>query len=76
MKFSTLLLVRIVAIVLVIASGILYFTAREYAFYPAIAGFAIIALINLPLNIWLAMKRERMKKEHLRKFDQQEKDDR
>jgi len=62
-------LVRIIAVVLIIASTILYFTAKEYALYPAIAGFALIALINLPLNLWLAYKRERQRKEELRKYE-------
>lgn len=60
-------LVRIIAVVLIIAAAVLYFTAKDYAFYPAIAGFAIIALINLPLNIWLALKREKMRKEEMEK---------
>jgi len=62
-------LVRIIAVVLIIASTILYLTAKEYALYPTIAGFALIALINLPLNLWLAYKRERQRKEELRKYE-------
>ena len=55
-------IVRIIAVVLVIVSAILYFYAREYALYPAIVGFAIIALINLPLNIWLSIQKEKIRK--------------
>jgi len=65
----TMNLVRIIAVVLVIASAILYFTAREYALYPALAGFAMIALINLPLNIWLAIQRERGRKRELETYE-------
>jgi hypothetical protein len=50
-------IVRIIAIVLVIVAAVLYFYAKEYALYPAIVGFALIALINLPLNIWLSIQR-------------------
>lgn len=57
-------LVRIIAIVLVIASAALYFTARQYAIYPAILGFAMIALINLPLNIWIAYKQNKSRGGH------------
>lgn len=53
-------LVRIIAVIMIIASAILYFTAKEYAIYPAIVGFAMIALINLPLNIWLTYKQRQM----------------
>lgn len=62
-------LVRIIAVVLIIASAILYFTAREYALYPALAGFAMIALINLPLNIWLAIQREKERKRELETYE-------
>lgn len=61
-------LVRIIAAVMIIASAILYFTAKEYALYPAIAGFAIIALVNLPLNIWLAVQREKQRKLEMEKY--------
>lgn len=50
-------IVRIIAVVLVIVAAVLYFYAKEYAVYPAIVGFALIALINLPLNIWLSIQR-------------------
>ena len=62
-------LVRIVAVVLIIVSAVLYFTAKEYALYPAIAGFAIVALINLPLNIWLAIQREKARKREMKKYE-------
>lgn len=55
-------LVRIIAIVLIIASAILYFIAKEYAIYPAIIGFVMIALVNLPLHIWLSYKQRKMHK--------------
>ncbi|MDT8393402.1 MAG: hypothetical protein RQ761_06135 [Bacteroidales bacterium] len=55
-------LIRIIAIVLIIASAILYFAAKEYAIYPAITGFVMIALINLPLHIWLSYKQRKMRK--------------
>lgn len=61
-------LVRIIAAAMIIASAILYFTAKEYALYPAIAGFAIIALVNLPLNIWLAVQREKQRKLEMEKY--------
>lgn len=66
-------LVRIIAVVLIILSAILYFTAKEYALYPAVAGFILIALINLPLNIWLAYKREKLRKEERDKFEAEKK---
>ena len=62
-------LVRIIAVGLIIASAVLYFTAKEYAIYPAIAGFAIIALINLPLNIWLAIQREKARKHEKERYE-------
>ena len=62
-------IVRIVAVVLIIASAALYFSAKEYSLYPAIAGFAIIALINLPLNIWLAIQKEKDKKAQMKNVD-------
>lgn len=68
-------LVRIVAVVLIIASAVLYFTAKEYALYPAIAGFAIIALINLPLNIWMAFQREKERKRELEQYEAGRKDE-
>lgn len=66
---KTMNLVRIVAVVLIIASAILYFTAREYALYPALVGFAVIALINLPLNIWLALQREKERKREMDNYE-------
>ncbi len=50
-------IVRIIAVILVIVAAVLYFYAKEYALYPAIVGFALIALVNLPLNIWLSIQR-------------------
>lgn len=67
-------LVRIIAVVLIIIGAVLYFTAKEYALYPAIAGFAIIALINIPLNIWLAVQRGKLRKEELDKYEAERKD--
>jgi hypothetical protein len=67
-------LVRIIAAVLIIVAIILYFTAKEYALYPAALGFLIVALINLPLNIWLAFKREKQKKRELEKFEAERKE--
>jgi len=67
-------IVRIIAMVLIITSLVLYFTAKEYALYPAIAGFAIIALINLPLNIWLAVQRGKLRKKELDKYEAERKD--
>lgn len=61
-------IIRVIAVVLVILAAILYFYAREYAMYPAIVGFVLIALINLPLNIWLSMQRNKISKK-----DQEEK---
>ena len=58
-------LIRIIAVVLIIISAALYFTAKEYALYPAVVGFALIALINLPLNIWLAIHREKQRKQEM-----------
>jgi len=62
-------LVRIIAVVLVIASAVLYYTAREHALYPALLGFALIALINLPLNIWLAFQREKERKREMENYE-------
>ena len=62
-------IVRIIALILIIASVILYFTAKEFALYTAIAGFAVIALINLPLNLWLALKREKKRKEEMKNLE-------
>ena len=67
-------LVRIAAMVLIIAAVILYFTAKEYALYPAAVGFVLIALINLPLNIWLAIKQGKQRKQELEKFEAERKD--
>jgi hypothetical protein len=67
-------LVRIIAVVLIIVSAALYFTAKEYALYPAIAGFAIIALINIPLNIWLAVRRGKLDKKELDKYEAERKE--
>lgn len=72
---KTMNLVRIIAVVFIIVSAVLYFTAKEYALYPAIAGFAIIALINLPLNIWLAVQREKARKQELEKYEESRKDE-
>ena len=55
-------IIRIIAVILIISSAVLYFTVREYALYPAILGFALITLINLPLNIWLAIKKKQTRK--------------
>jgi hypothetical protein len=62
-------LVRIIAVVLIIAAVVFYFTAKEYAIYPAAIGFLLVALINLPLNIWLAIKREKLRKRELEKYE-------
>jgi hypothetical protein len=61
--------VRIIAAAMVVLAAVLYFTAREYALYPAVVGFALIALINLPLNIWLALQREKMQKREREKYE-------
>jgi|GEM_PF-2896938 len=53
-------LVRIIAAVLIVVAIVLYFTAKEYALYVAILGFALIALINIPLNIWIAFQQRKM----------------
>ena len=66
-------LVRIIAAVLIIAAVVLYFTAKEYALYPAAVGFLLVALINLPLNIWLAIKREKQRKQDLEQFEAERK---
>ncbi|HSG68689.1 MAG TPA: hypothetical protein VK994_08280 [Bacteroidales bacterium] len=63
-------LVRIAALVLLLAAVILYFTYPAYAMYPAIIGFAMIALINLPLNFWI---NRRQRKEEIRKFEAEDK---
>lgn len=55
-------IVRVIAVVLIIVAAILYFYATEYAIYPAIIGFALIALVNLPLNIWLSIQRGKINK--------------
>ena len=62
-------IVRIAAVVLIVASAVLYFTAKEYALYPAAAGFALIALINLPLNVWLAFQREKIRKAEMQQYE-------
>jgi hypothetical protein len=67
-------LVRIIAAVLVVLAIVLYFTAKEYALYPAALGFILVALINLPLNIWLAFKREKERKIELEKYEAGRKD--
>ena len=66
--------VRIIAVILIIVAVILYFTAKEYALYPAAVGFVLIALINLPLNIWLAIKGEKQRKRELENFEAERKD--
>ena len=68
-------IVRIIAIGLVIVAAVLYFYAPEYAIYPAIIGFALIALINLPLNVWLSMQREKEKKQQLKQYEAEGKED-
>ena len=68
-----MMIVRIIALILIIVSAIAYFYAREYAIYPAIAGFALIVFINLPLNIWLAIQREKIKKGQLKNFESEDK---
>ena len=50
-------IVRILAAIMVVATAALYFTYRELALYPAIAGFALIALVNVPLHIRMALDR-------------------
>jgi hypothetical protein len=67
-------LVRIIAAVLIVAAIVLYFTAKEYALYPAAVGFILVALINIPLNIWLAFKREKERKEEIAKYEAGRKD--
>ncbi len=62
-------IVRILAGLMVLATAALYFTNRELAIYPAIAGFALIALVNVPLHIRMALDREKAKKSE--KHDQQ-----
>jgi hypothetical protein len=62
-------LVRIIAAVLIIVAMVLYFTAKEYALYPAALGFILIALINIPLNIWLGFKRNRERRKEIEKFE-------
>ena len=54
-------LVRIIAMVLLLAAVILYFTQPAYAMYPAMAGFIMIAFINLPLNFWVNWQLRRKK---------------
>lgn len=56
-------LVRIIAMALLLVSVIFYFTAKEYAIYPAALGFIMIALINLPVNIWINIQLRKAKKE-------------
>ena len=63
-------LVRIAAMILLLVAVILYFTHTRYAIYPAILGFAMIALINLPMNFWI---NRTQKKEELRKFESEDK---
>ena len=65
----TMKLVRIIAAVLIIVAIVLYFTAKEYALYPAALGFIMIALINIPLNIWMGFKRNQERKSELKKFE-------
>ena len=63
-------MVRIAAMVLLLLAVVLYFTYKTYAMYPAILGFAMIALINLPLNFWVSRTQ---RKEELRKFEAEDK---
>ena len=67
-------LVRMIAAILIIAAIILYFTAKEYALYVAAVGFAMIALINLPINIWLAFQNEKIKKAEMKQYESENKD--
>jgi len=53
-------LVRMVAAVLFVVAIILYFTEKEYALYVGIVGFALIALINIPLILWIAYQQRKM----------------
>ena len=67
-------LVRIAAVVLILASAVLYFTAEEYALYPALLGFAIMLFINMPIHIWLAVNKEKGRKEQLKQFEAERKE--
>ncbi len=58
---KTMSLVRIIAMVLLLAAVILYFTQPAYAMYPAMTGFIMIAFINLPLNFWVNRQLRRSK---------------
>ena len=68
-------LVRIIAAILIVLAIVLYFTSKEYAFYVAAAGIAIIALINIPLIIWVSIKNEKIRKAELDNFEAEHKDD-
>ena len=67
-------MVRFAAVILVIAAVVLYFTEKEYALYTAIVGFALMVLINLPINIWLAIQNAKMKKKERDQFEAEKKD--
>jgi len=67
-------MVRFAAVILVIAAVVLYFTEKEYALYTAIVGFALMVLINLPINIWLAIQNAKMKKKERSQFEAEKKD--
>ena len=62
-------IIRIIAAILIIVAIILYFTAKEYALYTAIAGFAIIALVNIPLNLWITYQNGKIRKKEMEAFD-------
>jgi hypothetical protein len=67
-------MVRFAAVILIIASATLYFTAKEYALYPAIVGFALFIFINMPIHIWIAIQNEKIKKQERKKFEAESKD--
>ncbi len=67
-------LVRIAAAALILASAVLYFTAEEYALYPALLGFLLMLFINMPIHIWLAVKKEKERKEQLKQFEAERKE--
>jgi len=66
-------IIRIIAAILIIVAIILYFTAKEYALYTAIAGFAIIALVNIPLNLWITFQNGKIRKEETEENDSRQK---
>ena len=61
--------VRVIAAVLIVVAIVLYFTTREYALYPAALGFILIALINMPLNIWIGFRRNKERRSEIKKFE-------